>query len=185
MNPKASDTRRVGGRFTTWLAYNPSGIPRRHAVRVALLGVGLGILGGLLVYRLAGGGPVRSVWALRLSIVSGSLSGAILTPLGVLLGAHLLDRAVPGDDHLVGYSGVVRMLLHAGELSFLGVLGGGIGVGSGGILAGILWSGLATSVLGAVLYRVRGFGLGLGLAMGVLTGALSGAIGGTIGRWGG
>jgi hypothetical protein len=44
---------------------------------------------------------------------------------------------------------------------------------------------LATSLLGAVLYRIRGFGLGLGLAMGVLTGALSGAIGGTIGRWGG
>jgi hypothetical protein len=53
---------------------------------------------------------------------------AILAPLGVLLCAHFLDRALPGDDHLVGYSGLIRMLVHAGELSFLGALGGGLGV---------------------------------------------------------
>ena len=141
-------------------------------------------MAGLLTYGLAGRGSMRSVWTLSIAIISGSLSGAILAPLGVLLFAHFLDRALPGDDHLVGYSGLIRMLVHAGELSFLGALGGGLGVGMGSILAGLLWGGLVNGVLGAVLYRVRGLGIVLGLTIGMLTGALSGAMGGMIGGWG-
>ena len=183
MKSKVPGARRVGGRFTMWFAYNPSGVPRRQAIRIALAGVGLGVVGGLFAYEVAGRGDTESLWRHGLSMVAASMSGAIIAPLGVLLLARLLDRVISGDDHLIGYSGLMRMLLHAGELSFLGALGSGIGAGVGGVRMGLLSGMLVAALLGAVLYRGRGLGLVVGLTVGVLTGAISGAIGGMIGRW--
>jgi hypothetical protein len=89
------------------------------------------------------------------------------------------------SDPLLGYSGLVRMLFHAGELSFLGALGGGIGGGVAGTLGGLATGALAGGVIGAVLYRVRGLGTVLGLTVGVVAGAIGGSIGGTVGHLGG
>jgi hypothetical protein len=86
---------------------------------------------------------------------------------------------------LLGFSGVVRMLLHAGELSLLGALGGGVGGGIGGVFVGLVSGTLAGGLLGGLLYRVRGLGTALGLTMGVIAGGIGGAIGGLIGRLGG
>jgi hypothetical protein len=182
---KAPKRRHTGPRFIAWFTSNPSGIPRRHALGVALMGVALGGAGGLLASTLFAGGHTPSLWPLRPGLVLASVSGAVLAPLGVVLVAHVLDRTVPGDDSLVGYSGLTWMLLHAGELSFLGALGGGIGAGVGSTLAGLVCAVLVNGSIGALWYRVRGLGAGLGLTLGVLTGALSGAIGGMVGRWGG
>ncbi len=163
---------------------NPSGVPRRLALRLALVGVGLGSVGGWLVHVLTTTEQAEAWWQLGLLALVGSLGGALLGPLGMLLLAHMLDRTVTADDHLVGYSGMIRMLLHAGELSFLGALGGGIGGGSPGIVAGLVGGVLVCSLVGAVMYRIRGLGLGLGLTIGVLLGAISGALGAAMGQWG-
>src|ERR687885_1543539 len=118
--------------FAAWLLHNPTGIPRRHALRVASIGIGLGLLSGAGAGILAGTWHTTSPWLLGLGIGCGSLTGATLGPLAVVLLARLLDRAFRATDSLIGYSGVLRMLLHAGELSFLGALAGGIGGGPGG-----------------------------------------------------
>lgn len=184
MKPKQ---RRNSGRdsgFMARLARNPSGVPRLLAVRLALIGVGLGITTALIAHTLTDRQPATSLDRLILAALPASLSGAILGPLGLLLLARALDRTVRAEDHLVGYSGIIRMLLHAGELSFLGALGGGISGGSAGVTTGLLAAMLVCSLVAAVLYRLRGLGSGLGLTVGVLMGAISGLIGGVIGQLG-
>lgn len=163
--------------FVAWLRKNPTGIPRRHAVRVAAAGAILGLLGGVVASVLDGTWHMLSRWALGLSIAGGVLGGATLGAVAVVLLARLLDtRLWPGDSS-IGYSGVIRMLLHAGELSFLGGISGGIGGGLGGFLAGMIGGGLIGGAIGAILYRVRGLGPGLGMPVGVVTGAVGGAVG--------
>ncbi len=165
--------------FRAWLASNPSGVPRRHAFRRALIGVGLGITSGLLMsaFGAARTIPAHVPW---LELVLGSIAGAVFGPLGVFLVSRLLDLSVPGDDHLVGYSGLIRMLLHAGELSFLGALAGGIGGGVGATISGLASGALVTSLVAGLLYRVRGLGMVLGIILGVIIGAIGGAVGGSL-----
>jgi hypothetical protein len=170
--------------FAAWLRHNPTGLPRRHALRVAAIGVGQGLLGGLGAGILAGSWHTTSPWLLGLGIACGSLTGATLGPLAVVLLARLLDRVFRAADSLIGYSGVLRMLLHAGELSFLGALAGGIGGGIGGLLAGMAGGALAGSGIGAILYRARGLGGSLGVMIGALSGGIGGAIGGVVTRLG-
>jgi len=106
----------------TWLATNTSGVPRAQARRVVALGLMLGLFLGLLTSMLAGGPFTARAF--------GVVGGATLGALGAVLAARLLDWAAHWSDPLLGFSGVVRMLLHAGELSVLGALGGGIGAAS-------------------------------------------------------
>jgi hypothetical protein len=120
-----------------------------------------------------------------LGLLASSISGAIFAPLGVVVVARLLDRAVLTKDSLIGYSGLILMLLHAGELSFLGALAGGIGAGVGTPLQGLLGGAVLTGLVGAAVYRVRGLGLLLGLTIGIITGAIGGAIGGAVHSLGG
>jgi hypothetical protein len=171
--------RRTASRFMAWLAVNPSGVPRGRAIRLALIGVMLGVGAGLLMREL-GGAQTTPLPAGGLALLLGSVAGAILAPLGVVLIAQLLDRAVLRSDPLIGYGGLIRMLLHAGELSFLGALAGGIGAGAGTPLRGLVVGVVMTGLVGAVLYRVRGLGLLLGLTIGIITGAIGGALGGII-----
>ena len=171
--------------FAAWLLHNPTGLPRRHALRVAAIGIGLGLLGGLAAGILAGSWHTTSPWLLGLGIGCGSLTGATLGPLAVVLLARLLDRAFRATDSLIGYSGVLRMLLHAGELSFLGALAGGIGGGIGGLLAGMIGGALAGIAAGGIIYRMRGMGGSLGVIIGAISGGIGGAIGGLVTRLGG
>jgi hypothetical protein len=120
-----------------------------------------------------------------LGVAGGVLGGMTFGALGPVLVARVLDWAAHWSDPLLGYSGLVRMLLHAGELSFLGALGGGLGGGAGGTLAGLATGAVAGGLIGAVLYRVRGLGTSLGLSVGIIAGAIGGSIGGAIARLGG
>jgi hypothetical protein len=120
-----------------------------------------------------------------LGVGAGVLGGSTLGALGAVLVARLLDWAARWRDPLLGYSGLVRMLLHAGELSLLGAVGGGIGGGVGGVARGLLGGMIAGGMLGALLYRVRGLGTMLGLTVGLIAGAIGGLLGGAIGRLGG
>jgi hypothetical protein len=166
--------------FLAWLAHNPTGIPQRQALRLAAIGGVLGLLGGIVTSWLLGFWPIRPLWALGLGIGSGILSGATLGALGMVLLAYAIDRWVLAGEHLIGYSSVIRMLLHAGELSFLGALGGGLGGGIRGAVAGLLTGMLGGSLAGGLIYRIRGLGWSLGLTVGLVTGAIGGALGGAI-----
>src|SRR5215208_4893265 len=117
MNGKFPPSQQVGSAFLAWLAQNPTGIPQRQALWRAALGGVLGLLGGIVTSGLLGLWPVRQLSALGLSIVSGVVSGASLGALGVVLLAYVIDRWLLASEDLIGYSGVIRMLLHAGELS--------------------------------------------------------------------
>jgi hypothetical protein len=181
MHPPSPRPKPFGPSFLAWLTYNASGIPRRHALRVVASGVVLGVLVGVVAGGLARAWQTTTLGSLVLGAGSGAIGGATVGALAVVLAAGLLDWALPSSDRLVGYSGLVRMLLQAGELSFLGGIGGGIGGASGGVLIGALMG----SLIGSLLYRVRGLGTLLGLVIGALMGALGGAIGGAIGRLGG
>jgi hypothetical protein len=132
---------------------------------------------GLLAALLAG----RPLPAQAFGVLAGDLGGATLGALGVVLAARLLDWAARWSDPLLGFSGVVRMLLHAGELSLLGALGGGIGGGISGAFGGLVSGALAGGVIGGVLYRLRGLGTTLGLTVGLIAGAIGGLIGEMIG----
>ena len=166
--------------FLAWLVHNPTGIPPRQALWRVAFGSVLGLLGGLATSGLVGLWSVRSLWALGLGVLSGVVSGATLGALGVLVLAYTIDRRVLAGEQLIGYSGVIRMLLHAGELSGLGALAGGIGGGAGGIVAGLLTGVVGGGLVGGLIYRLRGLGGFLGLTVGMVTGAIGGAIGGAV-----
>jgi hypothetical protein len=125
-----------------WLATNTSGVPRAQARRVVALELILGLLLGLLASALAG----RAFEARVFGIVGGVLGGATLGALGAVLAARLLDWAVRWGDPLLGYSGLMWMLLHGGELSLLGALGGGIGGDVGGALVGMIMKASTTVI---------------------------------------
>jgi len=158
------------------LAYNPSGVPRRQALLRALAGLALGVLGGTLTGRRHPGGMhVRGA-------VGGACAGATAGAIGVMQLSTVMDRQLRAEDRLIGYSGAMRMLLHAGELSLLGAIGGGIGGSAGGLRAGMLRGALAGGLSGALLYQLRGLGTPLGLTAGTFSGAIGGAIGGWLDR---
>jgi hypothetical protein len=182
MKPKQQRIKAIGLAVQAGLTRNPSGVPRPIALRLTLFGVGLGIAAGLIIHNLAGSESTQSLGELMFATLTGSVGGAVLGPLGLLLLAHALNRTVRADDYLVGYSGLIRMLLHAGELSFLGALAGGIGGGSAGMLNALLNAVLVTTMVAASLYWIRGLGLGLGLTLGMLMGTISGALGWAIGQ---
>jgi hypothetical protein len=170
--------------FVAWLSHNPTGIPRRQALWRAAFGVLLGLLSGWLVSEVVGFGQARPVGALSLGIASGVICGASIGALGVVVLARAVDRFVLTDDSLIGYSGVIRMLLHAGELSALGALSGGLGGGAAGMLAGLGIGAIGGGILGGLIYQVRGLGPALGLTVGLVTGAIGGAVGGAVGGLG-
>ena len=179
-----SNTPRTNGsrpRFTVRRSSNPSGVPRRQIFTVVALGIVLGSLGGIVASNVTGTWGLVPWWVLVLGIASGTLGGATIGALGVVMVGRVLDRRFRGGDQLVGYSGVIRMLLYAGELSFLGAIAGGIGGGIGGTIAGLLGGALSGSILGGIIYRVRGLGMVLGVIIGIVTGGIGGAIGGTVG----
>lgn len=168
-----------------WLPANPSGVPRRQALLRALIGVGLGIGIGSILWALNARDPTGLTGTSGLHLVLSSISGAIAGPLGVVVVARLLDRTIRAEDQLIGYSGLIRMLLHAGELSFLGALAGGAGAGAAMPLRGLVAGVVLTGLVGAILYRVRGLGLLLGLTIGIITGGIGGVLGGLIHSLGG
>lgn len=163
-----------------WLPANPSGVPRRQALLRALIGVGLGIGIGSILWALNARDPTGLTGTSGLHLVLSSISGAIAGPLGVVVVARLLDRTIRAEDQLIGYSGLIRMLLHAGELSFLGALAGGVGGGAGQIGTGLGYAMFITGLVGGVRYRLWGLGLILGLTLGLIIGAISGAVGSSI-----
>jgi hypothetical protein len=178
MNSRSSRPPSAHPSLLAWLATNTSGVPRAQARRVVAFGLILGLLLGLLASLLVG----RAFETRIFGIASGVLGGATLGALGAVLAARLLDWAVRWSDPLLGYSGLVRMLLHAGELSLLGALGGGIGGGVGGVFGGLVSGALTASLIGAGLYRLRGLGMVLGFTSGLIAGAIGGLIGGAIGH---
>jgi hypothetical protein len=180
MHPHTSDRLSNRPSFIIWLATNTSGVPRAQARQRVALGLALGLLLGLLASFLSG----AAFWPRALGVMAGVIGGTTVGALGAVLTARLLDRAARWSDPLLGYSGILRMLLHAGELSFLGALGGGIGGGIGGVIGGMLGGALAGSLIGGLTYRLRGLGTALGVTVGLLAGAIGGLIGGTIGLLG-
>src|SRR5690349_7731333 len=108
--PRANGSRpRSRGQWSS----NPSGVPRRQVFAVVALGIALGALGGVVASNVAGTWGLVPWWSLALGIASGILSGATLGALGVVMVARALDRRFRGGDQLVGYSGVIRMLMYA------------------------------------------------------------------------
>jgi hypothetical protein len=178
MHPRSSRPLSDRPSLVTWLATNTSGVSRAQARRVIAGGLLLGLLLGLFAGVLVG----TPLWVRMLGVVSGLLGGATLGALGAVLVARLLDWAARWNDPLLGYSGLVRMLLHAGELSLLGAVGGGLGGGIGGAASGLVCGAIAGGVVGGLLYRLRRLGTVLGLAAGLIAGAIGGVIGGVIGR---
>jgi hypothetical protein len=120
-----------------------------------------------------------------MGIAAGVIIGASLGAAVVVMLAYAIDRLVLKDVELIGYSGVIRMLLHAGELSALGALSGGIGGAANGVFAGLALGALGGSLLGGAIYQLRGLGMALGLEIGLITGAIGGAFGAALGRLGG
>jgi hypothetical protein len=180
MNGKSPVPKPVALAFLAWLAQNPTGIPQRQALLRAVFGAVSGLLGGSVTSWLFGLWPIQPLWAVGLGIGSGILSGATLGALGMVLLAYAIDRWVLASEHLIGYSGVIRMLLHAGELSGLGALAGGIGGGAGGLVAGLLTGMIGGGFAGGLIYRIRGLGWFLGLTIGVVAGTIGGALSGAI-----
>jgi hypothetical protein len=83
---------------------------------------------------------------------------------------YQLDRSLLGRDELLGYSGVMRELFHAGELSFLTALGAGLGRSAASRAGGVVVGTIGTGAIGAAVYGVRGLGPGLGAEAGLLSG---------------
>ena len=123
----------------------------------------------------------RPLWALCLGIASGAICGASIGALGVVVLARAMDLFVLTSDPLMGYSGVIRMLLHAGELSALGAFSGGIGGGAEGMLAGLGIGAIGGGIIGGLIYQIRGLGMILSFSVGVVTGAIGGDLGAAIG----
>src|SRR5262249_59290249 len=96
-------------------ATKTSGVPRAQARRVAAFGLILGLLLGLLASVLAGASFETRIFG----IAGGVLGGATLGALGAVLAARLLDWAARWSDPLLGYSGLLPLLLHAAHLSLL------------------------------------------------------------------
>jgi hypothetical protein len=103
-------------------------------------------------------------------------------PLFVTLATYELDRSLEWRDDLLGYSGVMRELFHAGELSLLGALGAGVAQASGGGARGLLLGPIGTSALGALLYGARRLGPGVGAGAGLLSGVAGGLLVAALGR---
>jgi hypothetical protein len=185
MNGNSQRRQHAQPTFVAWLTHNPTGIPRREALGRVIFGILLSLLGGWLVSQVVGFGHTRPLWATSLGIVSGAISGASIGALGVVLLARAMDRFVLTSDSLIGYSGVIRMLLHAGELSALGALSGGIGGGAASMLAGLAFGAIGGSILGGLIYQLRGLGVILGITVGLVAGAIGGVLGGAIGGLGG
>jgi hypothetical protein len=172
MHPRSSRSLSDRPSFLTWLATNTSGVPRAQARRAVVYGLLLGLLLGLLAGALVG----TPMWARTLGVVGGMLGGATLGALGAVLVARLLDWAARWSDPLLGYSGLVRMLLHAGELSLLGAVGGGIGGGIGGVTSGLVSGAIAGGLVGGVFYRLRRLGTVLGMSVGLIVARLGAAL---------
>lgn len=166
--------------FFTWLAHNPTGVAPRVALGRTLAGMLLGGLVSLATTRLR---PRTSTPVRMLPMIGGVIGGSVFGPLAVVFITYRLDRRWFTGDSLLGFSGVMRELFHAGELSALGALGGGLGASSGGFSRGLLTGAVGTSFLGGVLYRFREFGTGVGIGAGLLSGAVSGAVGGIAARF--
>lgn len=160
--------------FLTWLAHNQTGIAPRVALGRTLAGMVLGGLVSLVVTRLR---SRTRTDARMLPMLGGVIGGSVLGPLAVVFITYKMDRRWFAGDSLLGFSGVMRELFHAGELSALGALGGGLGSSSSGFAQGLLTGAIGTSVLGGVLYYLRGFGAGVGIGAGLLSGAVSGTLG--------
>jgi hypothetical protein len=162
-----------------WLVRNPTGIPRRTALLRALAGT---TLAGLLSFALARWRrPSVGATTLAAETFGATALGGAVTPFAVTLTTYALDRGLPGRDELLGYSGVMRELLHAGELSFLGALGAGLSRSTRTTGGGLMLGAFGTGLLGALLYAVRGLGPGLGAGAGLLSGVIGGALGRLLG----
>ena len=181
MNRNSQPRHRSQPTFVAWLTHNPTGIPRRQALWRVAFGILLGLISGWLISEVIGLGHTRPLWAVGLGIASGVIGGASLGALGVVVLARAMDRFILTNDSLIGYSGVIRMLLHAGELSALGALSGGMGGGAAGMLAGLAIGALGGGVSGGLIYQLRGLGVVLGITVGVVAGAIGGAVGGALG----
>jgi hypothetical protein len=155
---------------------NPSGVGRRQVQITVGVGIVVGLLSGVLL-RAIGDHAWRGLWTTMLPVLAAVLAGATLGAGGVLLLTQLLDRWRPWGDPLLGFSGMMRLLWHAGELSLLGAVSAGIGSGVGGLLGSTIGGAAAGLVLGGAVYRLRG----LGTALGAEAGAVAGAIGGFLG----
>lgn len=164
--------------FLEWLARNPTGIRRSTALGRALVGTGLaGLLSAAVLRRTrpsASGVPIGET-------LGAAALGGVAAPLVVTAATYYLDRSVLWQEGLLGYSGVMRELLHAGELSFLGALGAGLARSVTGRGRGAAVSTLGTGVTGALLYAARGFGPGLGFGAGLLSGLVGGLLGLAVG----
>jgi hypothetical protein len=104
--------------------------------------------------------------------------GAAAGPLCVTALTYHLDRALLRRDELLGYSGVMRELFHAGVseagaqrlLSFLTALGAGLGRSAASRAGGVVVGTIGTGAIGAAVYVARGLGPGLGAGAGLLSG---------------
>lgn len=153
--------------FMVWLARNPTGIPRASGAARAVLGTLLTGLVSVVVGRHLR--PEVPLATLLVEHLAASAIGGMLSPLGVTALTYYLDRQLPRRDTLLGYSGVMRELLHAGELSALGALGAGL-ARSADRAPGTVASVVGTGALSGLLYGLRGFGPGLGVGAGLLSG---------------
>jgi hypothetical protein len=159
--------------FLEWLAHNPTGIRRSAALGRAVVGTGLaGLLSAAALRRTCPSAPAARIGEL----VGAVVVGGVAAPLVVTAATYYLDRSLLRQEELLGYSGVMRELLHAGELSFLGALGAGLAQSVEGGGRGTAVSTLGTGVTGALLYAVRGFGPGLGAGAGLLSGLVGGLL---------
>jgi len=165
-----------GPEFVAWLARNTTGVSRASGAARALMGtLFAGLLSTAVARRLRPSAPFAALLA---ETMPAAAVGGAVSPLGVAALTYYLDRRVPRSDELLGYSGVMRELLHAGELSALGALGAGLGRGVGGGARGALLSVVGTAVVGGLLYAARGLGPGLGAGAGLLSGLFGGLLAG-------
>lgn len=163
--------------FPRWLARNPTGIPCSEALRRALAGTALAGLCSLAIARARRPALPPAFAARTLGVAA--LGGA-LTPFCVTATTYALDRTLLRGDELLGFSGVMRELLHAGELSVLGALGAGLAHSAATRGQGVLLSTGGTALVGTTLYAVRGFGPGLGVGAGLLSGLFGGSSAGSL-----
>lgn len=154
--------------FLAWLARNPTDIPHPIALSRALLGSLLaGLVSVTVARRARRAAPTAALVRETLGAV---LVGGTAGPLCVTAATYHLDRALLRRDALLGYSGVMRELFHAGELSFLTALGAGLGRSVAGPVGGVVVGTIGTGAIGAAVYTARGLGPGLGAEAGLLSG---------------